>query len=50
VSLTFIEETQRVAFKDENVTIYPIRAEGSNGSAMYSFAIVPAQGRGKFLP
>ena len=52
MSFQFIEETQRIAYRDENVTIYPIRARSATDSSkeVYSFVCIPAQTRGKFLP
>ena len=41
-----------MAFKDENVTIVPVRACSANNPdmAVYSFVCIPEQVRGKFLP
>ena len=50
-TLVFIEEMGRLAYRDANVTVYPVRASSSQtGKPVYSFVCVPAQTRGKFLP
>lgn len=52
VSFVFVEEMQRIAFKDENVTIFPVRARSSAdpNDQVFSFVCIPEQVRGKFLP
>ena len=50
--LTYIDELQRVAYRDANATIVPLRAvsEDSSKPDVFSFVVIPAQTRGKFLP
>lgn len=45
----FINETQRVAYQDELLTVYPLKAVGKNGEICYSYIGLPAQGKAKFL-
>ena len=50
--LTYIDELQRVAYRDTNAIIVPLRAvsEDSSKPDVFSFVVIPAQTRGKFLP
>ena len=43
--LKYVEEMSRVAFRDSNVTIYPVRAESNNDNtdAVISYYCVPTQ-------
>lgn len=46
--LSYIDN--RVAYKDELLTVYPVLATSTNGKKCYSFYGLPAKGNGKFLP
>ena len=49
--MPFNEEYNRVAFKDENMTIFPIRATSSeNGQECFSFIGIPNNAPPKFIP
>jgi len=52
LQLQFIDEMQRVAYRDDNVTIFPVRAQSNDDPSklILSYVCVPAQTRGKFLP
>jgi len=46
----FINETQRVAYQDDLLTVYPLKAVSKTGEVCYSYIGLPAQGKAKFLP
>ena len=43
VKLEFVEETQRIAYRDQNLTVYPVRARSAANPSqeVYSFVCVP---------
>jgi hypothetical protein len=46
----FNNETKRVAYQDDLLTVYPLKAVGKQGEVCYSYIGLPAMGKAKFLP
>ena len=49
-SMPFIEKYNRVAFQDQNLTVFPLRASNKNGDEVYSFIGIPSNAPPKFNP
>ena len=49
--MPFIEEFKRIAYKDEQLTVFPVRAHDStNDNECFSFIGIPTNAPPKFLP